>query len=56
MEARDTSSSTFSTGSCASNGEAAVRQSNGFQFGCNRCGHTDACNQSSMGEMPLFLI
>ena len=41
------SSSTFSTGSCTSNSEAAGRQSNGFQFGCNRCGHTDSCNSVS---------
>lgn len=32
--------STFSTGSCASNSDATGRQSNGFQFGGNRGGHT----------------
>jgi hypothetical protein len=32
--------STFSTGGCASDSYATGRQSNGFQFGGNRCGHT----------------
>ena len=32
--------STFSNGSCVSNSDATGRESNGFQFGGNRGGHT----------------
>jgi hypothetical protein len=48
MKAPDMSTTTFSTGSCTSNSKATGRQSNGFQFGGNRGGHTDSCNSVSV--------